>query len=152
MRRATSGDIPLLVSLMKDFYAEAKYDLDQARAAAAFSAVIADEQLGYVWIIDAEGHDVGHIVLTLRFAMEFCGRLACLDDLYVKPAWRNRGLATAALREVADLCKKAGLSALTVEVGADNRPARAVYDRIGFVEAADRRLLTFALTLPAHVK
>jgi hypothetical protein len=39
-------------------------------------------------------------VLTLKFAMEYGGLVACLDDLYVQPAWRNKGLSTAALLEV----------------------------------------------------
>ena len=34
MRRANSGDIPLLLDLMADFYAEGGYALDRSHAAA----------------------------------------------------------------------------------------------------------------------
>jgi len=151
MRRATPGDIPLLVDLMAEFYAEASYALDHARAPGAFVAILADERLGYVWIIQAENHDVGHIVLTLKYAMEYSGLIACLDDLYVKPDWRNQGLSTGALTEVRDFCKQAGIRALTVEVGHNNGPAQKVYRRVGFAEAVDRQLLALPLAAPTHI-
>ena len=150
MRRASPDDVPLLVGLMAEFYAESGYDLDRARAAGAFAAILADERLGYVWIIQADQEDVGHIVLTLKYAMEYGGLVACLDDLYVRPDWRNKGLSTAALIDVRDFCERAGIRALTVEVGHKNLPAQTVYRRVGFAEAADRQLLALALAAPTH--
>jgi len=151
MRRASADDIPLLASLMADFYAEAGYELDHARAKAAFAAILADERLGHVWIIQAEHRDVGHVVLTLRFAMEYGGLIACLDDLYVKPGSRNRGLSTGALMEVRKFCESSGIRALTVEVDPNNRPAQTVYRRIGFTETVGRQLLALALAPPTHI-
>jgi GNAT superfamily N-acetyltransferase len=151
MRRANSGDVPLLLDLMTDFYAEGGYALDRSHAAQAFSAVLADGRLGYIWIIQKEHQAVGHLVLTLRYAMEYGGMIACLDDLYVKPAWRNGGLSKAALLEVKSFCEKAGIRAVTVEVGHNNGPAQSVYRRLGFVEAPDRQLLAMALAPPTHI-
>jgi GNAT superfamily N-acetyltransferase len=135
---------------MADFYAEAGYPLDLERASRAFADVIGDEKLGYAWIIEADGQDVGHIVLTVRYAMEYCGLIACVDDLFVTPPWRNRGLSSAALSQVREYCHTAGLHAMTVETGHDNAPAQKVYRRAEFEEARDRALLTLPLTAPAH--
>jgi len=151
MRRANSSDIPLLVALMAEFCAEGGDDLNHARAGTAFAAIIGDERLGYVWIIQVENQDVGHLVLTLKYAMEYGGAIACLDDLYVRPDWRNKGLSTAALIEVRDFCETAGIRALTVEAGYQNGPAQTVYRRIGFAEASDRQLLVLALAAPTHI-
>lgn len=150
MRQASPNDIPLLVGLMAAFYAEGGYDLNRVRAAGAFAAILADERLGYVWVIHAEQEDVGHIVLTLRYAMEYGGLIACLDDLYVRPDWRNQGLSTRALVDVRNFCQGRGIRALTVEVGHNNGPAQTVYRRAGFAEAADRQLLALALAAPTH--
>lgn len=141
---------PLLLDLMDEFYAEGGYRLNRTRAATAFTTILADARLGYVWIIDSEGEDVGHVVLTIRYAMEYGGAIACLDDLYVKPAWRNRGLSTAALIHIRDFCEKINIRALTVEVGADNGAAQAVYRRAGFSEAGSRQLLSLPLVAPTH--
>jgi GNAT superfamily N-acetyltransferase len=148
MRRASPNDIPLLVGLMTEFYAEAGYELNHGRAIGAFAAILADERLGFVWIIQAEHQDVGHIVLTLKYAMEYSGLVARLDDLYVKPDWRNKGLSTSALVEVRNFCEQLGIRALTVEVSHSNGPAQTVYRRVGFAEAADRQLLALALAAP----
>jgi len=150
MRRATPNDISLLVGLMAEFYAEGGYDLDQTRAQEAFAAILADERLGRVWMIESQHQDVGHLVLTLKYAMEYGGLIACLDDLYVKPAWRNQGLSTRALVEVREFCEQSGIRALTVEVDPNNGPAQSVYRRVGFAEAAGRQLLALALAAPTH--
>jgi len=152
MRRAKADDVPVLIDLMEEFYAEGGYKLDRERAGEAFSTILSDERLGYVWIIQDQQEEVGHLVLTLKYAMEYGGLIACLDDFYVKRVWRNRGLGRAALFAVRNFCEEAGIRAITVEVGHDNGAAQAAYRRIGFAEAAGRQLLALALRPPTHVE
>lgn len=150
MRRVLPDDIATLVALMAEFYAEADYCLDHPLAEKAFAAILSDERLGYVWLIDEDGKLVGYVVLTFRFGMEYGGLMACLDDLFVVPQSRNRGLSTAALVQIHDFCKSIGIRAITVEVHHGNGPAQTVYRRAGFAEAPDRQLLALALASPAH--
>lgn len=151
MRRAIENDIPILIALMAEFYAESGYDLNRPLAEKAFAAILADKRLGYIWLIDAEGKEVGYIVLTLRFGMEYGGLIACLDDLFVVPQSRNKGLSTDALVQVRDFCKSIGIRAITVEVSHSNGSAQTVYRRIGLTETPDRQLLALALASPTHV-
>jgi len=151
MRRADRDDLTALLALMSDFYSEGGYTLDHAIAEAAFTAILSDERLGYVWLIVEENETVGYVVVTLRFAMEYGGLIACLDDLFVVPRSRNQGLGTEALVQVRDFCKTVGIRAITVEVGFNNGPAQAIYRRLGLVEAPDRQLLALALERPTHV-
>ena len=150
MRRAHQDDIPTLIALMAEFYAESGYALDHPLAERAFATLLADERLGYVWLIEAQGKDVGYLVLTLRFGMEYGGLMACLDDLYVVSQSRNQGLSTAALTQARDFCKSTGIRAITVEVAHGNGPAQTVYRRIGLAEAPDRQLLVLPLANPSH--
>jgi GNAT superfamily N-acetyltransferase len=150
MRRADRDDIPTLLALMSEFYSESGYALDHVLAEAAFSAILSDERLGYVWLIDEESQDVGYVVVALRFGMEYGGLMACLDDLFVVPQNRNKGLGTTALVQVRDFCKTIGIRAITVEVGFRNEPAQKVYRRLGLAEAPDRQLLALALERPTH--
>jgi GNAT superfamily N-acetyltransferase len=117
----------------------------------AFTAILSDERFGYVWLIDDEAKVVGYVVLTLRFGMEYGGLMACLDDLFVVPQSRNKGLITAALVQVRDFCKSIGVRAITVEVSHSNGSAQTVYRRLGLAEAPDRQLLALALASPMHV-
>ena len=151
MRKALPDDIPTLLALMSEFYAESGHELDHALAEKAFAAVLAEERLGYVWLIDDENKNVGYLVLTLRFGMEYGGLIGCVDDLFVVPPSRNKGLSTAALTEVRDFCQASGIRAITVEVSFSNGPAQAVYRRIGLADAPGRQLLALALARPTHV-
>jgi hypothetical protein len=74
---------------MAEFYAESNYKLNRTLAEKAFATILADERLGYVWMIDENKKDVGYVVLTLRYSMEYGGSIAYIDDLFVVPQSRN---------------------------------------------------------------
>ena len=149
MRRASSNDVQQLVALMDESYAEGDYPLNHRRAAEAFTSLVADDRLGYVWLIQAGAQDVGYVVVTLCYNMEYGGPNAFVDDLFVQSSFRGAGLATAALEEVRAFCANRGVRAIHVETGRDNTAAQAVYRRVGFVHT-DRQLLTLRLASPTH--
>ena len=136
---------------MDEFYAEAAYPLHHQRAAEAFTALLADEQLGQAWFIQAKSRNVGHIVVTFCFSMEYGGRIAFVDDLFVQRTFRRAGIGTAALREVRAFCAARGVRALFVEAATDNVAAQALYRRAGFVNT-NRELLALALADPTHIE
>ena len=138
-RAATLLDVPALVDLMREFYAESAYPLDAAWAARAFSHLLADPSRGAVWLLASGGDTVGHVVLSVRFAMEFGGLLAYIDDLYVRPAHRRRGAAGAGLDALLSECRRRGCRAVEVEVAPDNGAAQALYRRYGLQPAGDSR-------------
>ena len=144
MRAATSEDTTLLVALMKEFYAESATPLDPAHAATAFGELLADDRLGKVWLIQADDKDVGYVVVTFSYSMEFGGRNAFVDDLFIQPAYRGAGLGRAALAELRAFCIEGGIRALHLETARDNVAAQALYRSAGFV-VTDRQLLTLVL-------
>jgi GNAT superfamily N-acetyltransferase len=135
--------------MMDEFYAEGGYPLNHQRATQAFATLLADDRLGYAWFIQADGQDVGYVVLTLCYSMEYGGANAFVDDLFVRSPFRHSGLATAALTEVRAFCVKRGIRTIHVETGRDNAAAQAVYRRVGFTHT-DRQLLTVSLANPTH--
>lgn len=148
MKRASANDVQQLVTMMGEFYAEGGFPLNHQRAAEAFATLLADDRLGYVWFIQTDGQDVGYLVLTLCYSMEYGGLNAFVDDLFVGLPFRRAGLGTAALTEVRAFCAKRGVRAIHVETGRDNA-AQAVYRRAGFTQT-DRQLLALRLANPTH--
>jgi ribosomal protein S18 acetylase RimI-like enzyme len=144
MRLATHADIERLLALMAEFYAESGYHLDIARAAVAFEALLSEERLGRVWLLEAGPVAAGYLVLTLGFSMEYGGLDAFVDDLYVRPQHRGKGLGTRVLEEVRAYCAASGVRALHLEVGHENAVAKALYRKAGF-EETNRQLLTLRL-------
>ena len=139
LREATLDDIPVLVEMMEEFYAESDYSLDHAEAAAAFQSLIDQPQYGAIWLA-FEGPDVaGYVILTVRFAMEFGGLDGSIDDLYIRPSARRKGFASKLLQSLLIECDDRGLKALHVEVGPDNEAAQALYQNFGLVKRTGDR-------------
>ena len=151
MRMAGPGDVPRLVELMVEFYAESGHPCDAARAATAFDELVRDSRLGRVWLLEQEGRAVGYAVLTLGYSLEYGGRDGFVDDLYVQAPFRARGLGTAAIEEAKRACLALGVRALHLEVARDNQVARGIYRKSGFLDH-DRLLLTLPLAGPLNAK
>jgi GNAT superfamily N-acetyltransferase len=150
VRLAQAGDIPKLVALMAEFYGEAGYPLPVEAATRTFAALIGDPRLGRVWMMEADGEPAGYVVLTVSFSMEYGGLRGFVDDLFVRAAFRGRGLAAAALAELRRAAGALGVRALLVEVGPDNHTARRVYRRMG-LEDTGHVLLSLPLAAPVHL-
>jgi ribosomal protein S18 acetylase RimI-like enzyme len=149
MKTATPKDIPRLIELMSEFYAEAGYTLDRERATEGFTKLQADDRLGAAWLIHADKEDAGYVVLTKCFSMEFGGTVAFVDDFFIRAACRRTGLGAKALTELREYCAGNGICAMFVEVGPENAAAQGLYRRSGFTES-NRQLLMVPLASPTH--
>lgn len=140
VRLATTPDIPDLVELMQEFYAESSFPLDRAWAARSFSDLIAEPSRGAVWLMEVDGAVAGHVVLSVRFAMEFGGLIGYIDDLFVRPVYRRRGAGRAGLEALVAECRRRRCQSMHVEVDPGNLAACSLYRRFGFAAGADERL------------
>jgi GNAT superfamily N-acetyltransferase len=149
MRQAGPPDARILVDLMTEFYAESDYVLDPRPASKAFAPLLTDSRLGRVWLIELGSSDVGYVVVTFVYGMEYGGLMAVVDDFFVRRAFRGLGLGNATLLAVRDFCASLGVRAMRVEVSADNAAAQAAYRHSGFVKT-DRQLMMLPLAAPTH--
>lgn len=149
VRLAERDDVPALATLMVEFYEEAGYLLSREAATRTFIALFDDPRHGRVWLVERDAAPVGYLVLTLGFSMEFGGVRGFVDDFFVRPSARGKGLGAAALTAARQACKELGVRALLVETGPDDHPARHLYARAGF-KASGRVLLTQAFASAVH--
>jgi len=140
VRIATHADVPALVELMREFYAESSFPLDEDWAAGAFANLIAEPSRGTVWLMELDDAVAGHVVLSVRHAMEYGGLSAYIDDLFVRPAYRGQGAARAGLDALVTECRRRDCRSIQVEVAPDNRAANALYRSYGLVPGTDQRL------------
>jgi len=149
IRQASETDLADLLDLMDEFYAEGGYPLNIDRARAAFLPLLVPGHFGQVWLAELDGQLAGHLVLTFCYSMEYGGRSAFVDDLFVRPAVRNRGVGRALVAHARTICEEFGIRAMHLEVARTNASAQAVYRAVGF-GSTDRELLTLALAAPTH--
>src|SRR5262245_50136072 len=140
-RSADRTHVDVLVGLRRAFCRHQHLPFDEGAARAALENLLADGSLGRVWLIHLAGATAGYLVVTFGYSLEFNGRDAFVDELYVEEAHRGRGLGGLALRLAEDACRTMGIQALHLEVDRENHRARAVYDKAGF-EDRNNHLLT----------
>jgi GNAT superfamily N-acetyltransferase len=133
-RPATAADLPAVIALLRDFYTEDGSACD-GQAEAALRALLENPGFGRVFLIFEEGgRAIGYLVVAFGYSLEFRGRDAFVDELYVAPPHRGRGLGREALRVAEDCCREAGVRALHLEVRPDNTKARRLYAGEGYAD------------------
>jgi ribosomal protein S18 acetylase RimI-like enzyme len=132
LRPARLGDVDVIVPLMRDFCAEDGHPFDEAKARAALEGLLHDAREGRAFVVEEDGALAGYLVVTFGYSIEFRGRDAFVDELYLVPAHRGRGLGREALHVAEACCREAGAHALHLEVGRDNARAQRLYRSWGF--------------------
>jgi len=128
LKLAGEQDLPLLLELVREFYAIDRHDYDEGRVLAALPALLESEQYGVIWLI---GEPVrGYAVVTWSYSIESGGREALLDEIYLRD--RGEGIGTAALQAILSDLQERGLSRMFLETERHNAQVRRFYARAGF--------------------
>jgi ribosomal protein S18 acetylase RimI-like enzyme len=139
---ASPDDIETLIVMMRDLYAhDGLAPLDEGVARRALLGVIGDDTLGRVFLILLANEVAGYAVLTFGYSLEFHGRDAFVDEIYLRPEYRGLGIGKRALQFLTEVCIAEGVNALHLEVERENTSAQIVYRKFGF-EDHDRYLMT----------
>ena len=105
-------EIDFVLPLMHEFYSAEEMIFDEGVARAALEKVSAHPQLGQVYLI-SRGQDLaGYFVLTFCFSLEFHGKFALLDELYLREPFRRQKFGRAAIEFAQQICREAGVKAL----------------------------------------
>jgi GNAT superfamily N-acetyltransferase len=134
-------EIPALLELMREFYSQQHMQFDEPAASHAVSRALDNPDLAQIYLIFRGTELAGYFALTFCFSLEFHGRFALLDELYLREPYRRQKLGQAVVAFAEDLCRKVGIQALRLEVGRENQGAQSLYQAAGFKED-ERNLMT----------
>ncbi|HSS65238.1 MAG TPA: GNAT family N-acetyltransferase [Gammaproteobacteria bacterium] len=146
-RPAAEQDIDGIVEMMRQYYAEDGYPFIDAEARQSVRDLVRNDSLGRLWAIQDQNRVVGYLAVTLGFSLEYRGRDAFIDELYIVEKARAKGLGREALEIAEAYCRERGVKALHLEVERHRENAYELYRRTGF-EDHDRRLMTKLLSRP----
>jgi GNAT superfamily N-acetyltransferase len=93
---------------------------------------VADERHGFMQVARAEGQIVGVAYVATILSVEHAGPVAWLEELYVTPAWRQKGVGSALLVSVLERAQAAGMVVVDLEIDAAHSRAASLYERTGF--------------------
>lgn len=141
-----STEIDLIVGMMEDFYAIDNYTIDSAVSKRNFELFIGDPKLGQAFLIISDGEIAGYIIIVYFFSFEFQGKVAILDELYIRKEHRGKGLGKSGVQFAQDFATEQKCKLMFLEVEPHNEPAKKLYHSEGFA-LHPRQLMRRKLTL-----
>lgn len=139
------SDITIITQMMQDFYAIDNYPMDVEVAKTLFQEFISNEHLGKSWLIYSENEIVGYIILTFIFSFEYGGKIAFIDELFIKETARGKGFGKEVIRFIQQEVPKLSLKLLYLEVEPHNENAQKLYLAHDF-ELHNRKLMKYKVT------
>ena len=139
------SDISIITQMMQDFYAIDNYPMDVEVTKNLFREFISNENLGKSWLIYSENEIVGYIILTFIFSFEYGGKIAFVDELFIKETARGKGFGKEAIQFIQQEVPKLSLKLLYLEVEPHNENAQKLYLAHDF-ELHNRKLMKYKVT------
>lgn len=139
VRRARPEDAALLLAMAEAFHIEDGSPLDDA-GRATIHDVTQGVALAPAYLLLEHSEIIGYFVLTLGYSMENGGTDGFIDDIYLRPEFRGRGLGKQAVAFAIQEARNCGIRVLLLEVEAHNARAYNLYGAMGFTDTK-RRLL-----------
>jgi GNAT superfamily N-acetyltransferase len=134
IRPATEDDVPIILSLIRELAEYERLSHEVVATEGLLRESLFGERRGAeVLIACCKGAPAGFALFFHSFST-FLGRPGIyLEDLYVKPKFRGRGIGRALLAHLARLAKERGCGRLEWAVLDWNEPAIKLYKSIGAV-------------------
>jgi len=134
LREATSVDVPPLVQMVRDLAEyEREPDAVQMDDAMLAAALFADDPVVFATVAEVGGEVVGMAIHFRNFST-WTGRVGIyLEDLYVRPEHRGRGVARALVGHLAATARDRGYGRIDWSVLDWNGSAIHFYDSLGAV-------------------
>lgn len=83
------------------------------------------------YILETDGQTAGYGILAKSYSTEACGLCVWIEDIYVQPEHRGKGLGSGFLAFVEERCSHSA-ARIRLEVEPDNARAIEVYRKAGF--------------------
>lgn len=142
VRPVTARDIPALLPLVEEYWRfEDIAGFDAVRIARELERACADLRLASAWIAFARGAPVGYLLAVYVFSLEHLGLTAEIDEFFVLPSARGKGLGDGLLCQAEAEFERRGCTHVALRLGRGNDDARVFYRAHGYAERTGFDLL-----------
>ncbi|MFD2909896.1 GNAT family N-acetyltransferase [Flavobacterium ardleyense] len=138
------SDIDAITAMMQDFYAIDNYPIEAEATKKMFYEFIFNEHSGKAWLIYADNEIAGYVILTYIFSFEYGGKIAFVDELFIKESARGKGIGKETIQFIQKESSKLSLKLLYLEVEDHNENAQKLYLANKF-EFHNRKLMKFSV-------
>jgi GNAT superfamily N-acetyltransferase len=122
------------VALLAVQMVEHNIEIDDETLGRAIEGALADPRLAR-FLVAADGDRlVGIAYLSFQWTLEYGGRIAWLEELYVVPEHREKGLGSRLLDAALEAVRASGCLAVDLEIERGHERAANLYERTGFTK------------------
>jgi len=132
IQKAAEEDWAIILDLLQRQFAEHQIDVDEATLTFAVQEELRDEKLGIFLIARQDECPVGFADIVFTWTLEYGGRTAWLEELYILPELRNEGIGSLLVDATIAETAKLGCKAIDLEVETEHERAEHLYQRKGF--------------------
>ena len=138
-RLANGGDGVAVVALVNDLLLELGAELRTTDAAlAAFSDLVGTAAPGAVIVGEEDDKLVGVCTLSFQLAIRTTGRYAIVQEMYVVPGYRGKGLGARLIERATDEARAQGCRVVELTTPPDGSRQEHFYSEVGFAPAGTR--------------
>ena len=129
---AKPADIDRLLRLVADFHLEEGVEQDEATRRAAIEPLLDGSPHGAIYLIGPSRAPIRYVAICFGWSIEFGGMDGFVDEIYIRPGVRGRGIGSEVLSSLPRALARAGLRALHLEVDRENAGTREFYQKLRF--------------------
>ncbi|MEY8831300.1 GNAT family N-acetyltransferase [Sedimentitalea sp. XS_ASV28] len=137
---AKPDDLDRLTTLVAAFHAEQGIEQSDEARRAGLAPLLDGIPHGAAYLIGPARAPIGYVIITFGWSVEYGGLDGIIDEIYLRPPVRKRGIATEVLISLPKALAEAGVKGLHLEVDRENETAQKLYARAGF-RARERYML-----------
>ena len=134
------ADADLLLDFMREYYAFDGHHYDREAARTALIGLLKNPVFGLAWLVCDSDTPVGYIVLCFGYSLEYHGRDAFIDELFLAESHRGRGWGRETLEFVVEQARLHYVQAIHLEVVQQNAAAFDFYRKLGFQDHGHRMM------------
>jgi GNAT superfamily N-acetyltransferase len=132
IRIASIKDLEILLPLVQAFHEFEDLHITDEQRQSSLTTLLSNVEFGGIWLIYYNGQSIGYIALCIGYSIECSGKDAFIDEFYISPEFRGKGLGRETLELIKTVAKNLNIRALHLEVARTNANAHRLYSRSSF--------------------
>lgn len=128
IRKASAFDYDSLMKLYNSFVGSDRYSNHDNDS---FQRVL-DNSRNFVFVAEEDDTLIGFVTFSVRDVIRYPKPIAELDELYVDPQHRKKGLGKELMKHVEEKAKELQCYRIFIESHYDHKAAHAFYESLGY--------------------
>lgn len=139
---ARPDDAAAVLALMQRSHEERALPFDDAHRENVVGPLLDGSPLGAVWLIGPARAPLGYVLVSFGWSVTLGGMIGWVEDIFIRPSVRKRGIGTEVLHAVARSLGQADLRALHVRISDGDAELARFCTKAGFGKDETLRVMT----------